>query len=1028
MKAATKSRPWPALAAVLAVLCVFSAEAAQLVSQRSSISAPPAGGNGDSGMAIVSADGRYVLFASSANNLVLTNNNNFVLPRRMNVFLHDRSNDVMTLVSVNLAGNGGGNGDSFPRGISTDGQFALFESSASDLVPNDTNNASDVFVRDVINGTTTLVSVNTNGGIANGASHSSVMTLDGRYVAFVSAASNLVANDANNIADVFVRDLQMETTTLVSVGAESTVSTNTSESPEITPDGRYVAFYSTATNLVPGVGTSGEVYVRDLLAGNTIWASADARAIFQSTTGSTNEISCNYNISDDGNYVAFEACTNPPSGSCAFGIILRYSLQTGLTDIIYTNANVLLSSFENIHNLAMTPDGRFVAFVVNVGGASGTNTAIYVWDTQSGTSTLVSADLNNSTVPANGICDSPMISTNGQFVTFTSTGGDLVTNSLAGDCHVYIRDMEAGVTQLLDTDTNGVGLGVNSTTVPALSADGSIVAFDSRDLLSDNRHENYDVFARDISENCTDLISARNCTLPSQTPDGISSFTLFSASTNGRYLAFYSDADDLALDDTNGYRDVFVRDLLFGTNILISVNTNGISGDGVSTEPAISADGRYVAFTSSANDLVPGDTNNAQNVFVRDLQNGTTMLVSASADGIHTGNGDSYSPQISANGRYVLFHSKASNLAAGSFGSGIENLFFRDMQIGTNYALTSAASGTGAVPASMTSDGSLVAFIGTAFGTSGTKLYVWNSQTRAIDYTSSTTFSSGLLFPVVSISPLGQEIVYLASASSTLTAVYWVRDIVSTVDSGTFPSHIGLQFNNDGRFLVYSKTVRNTNQVYLYDFLQATNSPVSQSFNLSGLAYGNSDSPVISPDGNFVAYRSFASNIVSNDFNNVGNVFIYDRSNATTIILSASDSGDFTANDFSLKPVFSGDGQTLFFTSWASDLIANDFNNGSDLFALNVSSLPGGAGTTNSASIFYAQISPSSGFGQGGQNPLISWPLISGKTYQAQFKNDLSDPDWQDLPGDIVFIGNTGYISDPSPASGQKFYRILLNP
>jgi len=130
-----------------------------------------------------------------------------------------------------------------------------------------------VFVRDLVNGTMILVSANTNGVGGNGDSYSSVMTPDGRYVAFTSVASDLVAVDTNGIPDVFVRDLQSGTTRRVSVGAMSAGATtfaNTSDSPAITPDGRYVAFYSLATNLVPGVGVAGEVYVRDLLAGNTI--------------------------------------------------------------------------------------------------------------------------------------------------------------------------------------------------------------------------------------------------------------------------------------------------------------------------------------------------------------------------------------------------------------------------------------------------------------------------------------------------------------------------------------------------------------------------------------------------------------------------------------------------------------------------------------------------------------------------------------------------------------------------------------
>ena len=270
--------------------------------------------------------------------------------------------------------------------------------------------------------------------------------------------------------------------------------------------------------------------------------------------------------------------------------------------------------------------------------------AIYLWDAQTGTNTLVSVSLDNVN-PANGVCDSPVVSSNGQFVAFISTATNLVTNTLAGDCHVYLRDLQAGVTQLLDADTNGVGVGVDSTTVPAMSADGSVVAFDSANLLTDNRHQVHDVFVRNVTTGATVLVSASNPALPSQTPDGISGLTSFSISSNGQFVAFYSDADNLVANDTNGYRDVFVRDLVGGTNILVSVNTNGnASGDGISFDPAISADGRYVVFTSSADNLVPGDNNKAQDVFVRDLQAGTTTLVSVSMDGVSPGNGDSYSP------------------------------------------------------------------------------------------------------------------------------------------------------------------------------------------------------------------------------------------------------------------------------------------------------------------------------------------------------------------------------------------------
>jgi hypothetical protein len=123
---------------------------------------------------------------------------------------------------------------------------------------------------------------------------------------------------------------------------------------------------------------------------------------------------------------------------------------------------------------------------------------------------------------------------------------------------------------------------------------------------------------------------------------------------DGRFVAFASLAPDLVTNDTNRGWDVFVRDLRDRTNILVSTTTNGMAA-GHSRLPRISGDGRYVTFLSGANDLVSGDSNGADDVFVRDLESGTTTLVSVSMDGATPGNSASGTPMISADGRYVLF-------------------------------------------------------------------------------------------------------------------------------------------------------------------------------------------------------------------------------------------------------------------------------------------------------------------------------------------------------------------------------------
>jgi hypothetical protein len=231
--------------------------------------------------------------------------------------------------------------------------------------------------------------------------------------------------------------------------------------------------------------------------------------------------------------------------------------------------------------------------------------------------------------------------------------------------------------------------------------------------------------------------------------------------------------------------------------------------------------------------------------------------------------------------------------------------------------------------------------------------------------------------------------------------------------------HSGLRFSGDGRLLAYAAPLiiigqGITNQVYLYDFQTLTASLVSQGYSSGAAAYGNSDSPDISADARFVAYRSAASNIVPGDTNGVPDVFLYDRLSSTTTLLSASRLGMSAADNRSLAPVFSADAQTLVFQSWASDIVAQDFNYGSDVFAFSLYS-------SSPIPLFSAALVPGASPGQG---PWIIWPVLPGKTYSVQFKNTLSDALWQPLNGSVTVVGNQAYLNDPSPGSGPRFYRV----
>jgi hypothetical protein len=962
---------------------------------------------------VLTPDGRFVLFASMANNLVADSSGNplpLIIFPKLNVYLRDRANGTTRLVSVNMGGTGGGNGDSWPTGLSSDGRFVLFESNASDLAPGDTNGVTDVFLRDVTSNLTTAVSVSTNAGFGNGACRGSVMTGDGRYVGFVSEASNLVDGDTNGIADVFVRDLQGRVTTLASVGALAApipsgwpISTSSSESPEITPDGRYVAFYSTASNLVAGSQTPGDIYVRDLLAGVTTWASSAARSAAQSAFGATNALAYNHAISADGQFVAYEARPMLASGSLGTGMVLRYNLTTGLTDVVSTNTHAATAAYEDIKDLNMTPDGRFIAFVAIA--PTTTNTYVQVWDAQTGGLVLASGDLTNA-IPTGSICEYPVLDASGRYVAFLSNGRNLTTNRLIGDFHLYVRDQQAGTTTLVDADTNGVGSGVSAATAPMVTSDGRLVAFTAPDgnLVSDDHNRGYDTFIRDWAAGTTELVSVRQPTFDSLTPNGPSTVSMFSVSQGARYVAFSSEADNLVANDTNGWGDVFVRDVLLGTNILVSAATNGAGSDGPSFEPAISADGSFVAFTSSADNLVPGDLNKSQDVFVRALQTGATSLVSVSTNGV-SGGTNSHQPWLSADGRFVLFRSAAVNLAPGT--AAIDNLFLRDLQIGATYALTTA----GVECAAMTPDGRYVVFYG---GLSATfRLYVWDAQARQRVYTNT---ASGILN--VAVSPGGKVLAY--ATASQLSAVNWATNASwSIVPYKTYSFHLGLRFSADERWLAYATadgSVTNPlSNVYLYDLQARTNLLISQSYRFPRTPSGASDSPDMSSDGRYVAYRSAASDIVPGDGNGVPDLYVYDRLSGTTSLISIGRSGNSSADNRSLAPVFSGDAQSLVFQSWASDLVPQDFNSSSDVFVFGLNS-PG------SLSPFQIQALPGTA---PGLNPILTWPASAGRGYRGQYKDRLDESSWHDLNGGVTVVGNQGYLNDASSGGAQRYYRVV---
>jgi Tol biopolymer transport system component len=239
-------------------------------------------GNSNSFFPMPSADGRFVAFESQASNLVAGDTNN-----NPDVFVRDRQTGQTTRVSV-ASDATQSNGYSSVDAISADGRYVVFMSAASNLVAGDTNNAEDVFVRDRQTGTTTRISVDSAGVQGNASSNGASLSADGRIVLFQSDANNLVADDRNGATDIFTRNVQTGRTQRVTLSNDGRESNGASGRPTMTPDGAAISFSSNANNLVAGdTNNQGDVFVRELgsaAPSAAAWAVAVSYAVGDTVT------------------------------------------------------------------------------------------------------------------------------------------------------------------------------------------------------------------------------------------------------------------------------------------------------------------------------------------------------------------------------------------------------------------------------------------------------------------------------------------------------------------------------------------------------------------------------------------------------------------------------------------------------------------------------------------------------------------------------------------------------------------------
>jgi Tol biopolymer transport system component len=398
----------------------------------------------------VSRDGRYVVFASDASNLVPGDTNH-----RRDIFVRDVQAGTTTRVSLSSQGRQG-NLDSYNPSISDDGRYIVFDSFATNLVPDDLNREGDVFVRDVKEGTTTRVSRGIDGKETNAGSGFAVISGDGNVIAFESSATNLRTGSPGRVTDIYVVDRTGKVLDWVDRSAASGEPNGGSGDIALSRDGRMVAFASAASNLVPGdTNLADDVFVRDRVGKVT------QRVSVNSLGGEGNDDSGAPSISDDGRYVAFTS-----------------------------NASTLASLMPGTQSLPQFIFNRFNA------GDENFVSDVFVHDLISGHTELVSVDSKGGQGSAESYEAS--ISGDGTKVAFASFSSELVPGDIHPGSEIFLRDLTTHQTTRV-SESPDHRQGNASSVQPAMSGDGTRVAFASEasNLVAGDRNHSGDVFVRD---------------------------------------------------------------------------------------------------------------------------------------------------------------------------------------------------------------------------------------------------------------------------------------------------------------------------------------------------------------------------------------------------------------------------------------------------------------------------------------------------------------------------------------------------
>ncbi len=945
---------------------------------------PTVSASGSSVNPTFSADGYHLVFVSHANNLVTNDDANLSLdvfrstisfPNTIGAPPNGPTNTV--LVSVSTNGLGGANADANYPSVSSNGQFVAFASRASNLVPGDNNSASDVFLRDVVNGTTRLVSVDMSGNSPVDPTPTSLIPLsgyplvsvNGRWVFFESRATNLTAAPAlPGSVNIYARDTWSNLTVLVTTTTNAEPLAGVAQLASVTSDGTLIAFTTTNRAVVPGVTNAGpEVYVRDLAQGVTIWASSNAAARMGGAYTCADA-----QLARDSRVVVFNA-TAISSGTNA---PLIFDLVTSTTTRITTdNSNFSISNSPPM----ISADGSVIGFQAH---DSCCLSQILLWNRDSNAPVLVhQSEFSQPVLPLRLAALSSKSQYQGAFrslfVAFLDATYSMATGGPPRSYQLFVKDMSSGILRLVSATTNGdVSAGSHEFAAASMEeafiADSSayslVLAFHSsaNDLIGGDANGLSDVFFRSPDWNKTYLVSAAHVQRPAATAFAHSFLGPNSVSADGRFIVSTRFDDPSAYRDTNGWADVFVSDALNGQNVAVSINTNlyvtnpdeeggpmgsFIGNTNVHRNPIISADGSEV---NAVRPISGAITTIVRARMTNGVFTSRGMALAVKPVPGYSTSGSSDSPVLSADGRVLVFRSDDRYFSYDVYdGNSFSDIWIRypaNNYYGmsqTNYALLSArypqgpaGNGPSFAPA-MSADAATV-----AFATRAGDLLPAAAGGAAGQYANYQIVAALLGTNYLATNYLGAIPKRLCSYTISFQQYDWFdaydtnihHTNINSVLTPITTDSTNAVFSGNGRYLIYGLTnggaiwrhdlsATRTNYTFVsysqYPGANVETNLVPAEPNL--LVCTNCRNPVVSADGNVVSYervRSAASTV---------DVFATDLNTGEETLVSGNLFGAL-ANGSSTSPVISADGRYVVFVSKGSDLVANDTNGVSDIF------------------------------------------------------------------------------------------------